>query len=307
MIKIENKDLPADFPFKLKDDEEIKQIKEYPEYWISNYGRVFSYKKIDNYIQWEKASYNIDERNRVGVRLIDKNKKGKEKRVRRSLPVLIYETFCGNVKNNEWVVYKDGNTFNNYYKNLLLVNRSDRMKSIGINRKPNTYVDLGNNVVEGITSNGDKFLIDKEDLDKVSFYCWHKHKDGYMRTVLSTTRDENGKQHNETILMHNFILGKKEGLELDHLNGNPADNRKCNLQYKTHAENMDNITKYDENNIIRGVYFDKNNKKWKAIIKYNKKQYNLGSFKEYKDAEKAVLDKRKELRLIDRKDRNAEI
>ena len=40
-----NKKLPEGFPFVLKDDEEIKQIKEFPDYWISNYGRVFSYKK----------------------------------------------------------------------------------------------------------------------------------------------------------------------------------------------------------------------------------------------------------------------
>lgn len=36
--------IPNGFPFLLKDDEEIKQIKEFPDYWISNYGRVFSYK-----------------------------------------------------------------------------------------------------------------------------------------------------------------------------------------------------------------------------------------------------------------------
>ena len=33
-----------DFPFVLNEDEEIKQIIEFPDYWISNYGRVFSYK-----------------------------------------------------------------------------------------------------------------------------------------------------------------------------------------------------------------------------------------------------------------------
>ena len=37
-----NKKLPEGFPFVLKDDEEIKQIQEFSDYWISNYGRVFS-------------------------------------------------------------------------------------------------------------------------------------------------------------------------------------------------------------------------------------------------------------------------
>ena len=36
-----------DFSFVLNEDEEIKQITDFPDYWISNYGRVFSYKKIE--------------------------------------------------------------------------------------------------------------------------------------------------------------------------------------------------------------------------------------------------------------------
>lgn len=32
------------FPFILNEGEKIKRIKEFSDYWISNYGRVFSYK-----------------------------------------------------------------------------------------------------------------------------------------------------------------------------------------------------------------------------------------------------------------------
>lgn len=39
-----DKKLPEGFPFELREDEEIKQIIEFPDYWVSNYGRVFSYK-----------------------------------------------------------------------------------------------------------------------------------------------------------------------------------------------------------------------------------------------------------------------
>lgn len=95
-------------------------------------------------------------------------------------------------------------------------------------------------------------------------------------------------------------MGKKDGLELDHLNGNPADNRKSNLQYKNHSENMENIMGY-VNNRIKGAHFSKKEKKWKALIVFKNKKYYLGTFKEYQDAENAIKNKRTELGLKDRR------
>lgn len=40
--------------------------------------------------------------------------------------------------------------------------------------------------------------------------------------------------------LHRFLLGKKEGLEIDHINGNKLDNRRINLRFITHAENTKN-------------------------------------------------------------------
>ena len=117
-----------------------------------------------------------------------------------------------------------------------------------INKYQNKYEQVDNFTIKGFTRNGNSFLIDKEDYPLVKPYCWHRHQDGYMRTRISHYI-ENGKLHNSYILMHNLIMSKKEGLEIDHLNGNPADNRKCNLKYKTHAENMDNIVGYTGNKI----------------------------------------------------------
>ena len=140
----------------------------------------------------------------------------------------------------------------------------------------------------GFTRNGDKFLIDKEDYPLIEPYCWHKHQDGYMRTRINCYI-ENGKIHNSYILMHNLIMGKKDGLEIDHLNGNPADN----VGYT--------------GNKIKGVYYNKKEKKWKALITYNKKKYYLGNFEKYEDAEREILAKRKELGLSERRNKNAKI
>ena len=40
--------------------------------------------------------------------------------------------------------------------------------------------------------------------------------------------------------LHLFLLGKRKGLEIDHINGNKLDNRRKNLRFITHAENTKN-------------------------------------------------------------------
>lgn len=185
------------------------------------------------------------------------------------------------------------------------LSKSEFMLKNKINKYKNRYEKIDDFTIMGFTRNGDKFLVDKEDYPLIEPYCWHRHQDGYMRTRINSYI-EDGKIHNSYILMHNLILGKKEGLEIDHLNGNPADNRKKNLKYKTHTENMDNIVGYIGNK-IKGVCYNKKEKKWKALITYNKKKYYLGNFEKYEDAEKEILNKRKELGLSERRDNSAKI
>lgn len=38
--------------------------------------------------------------------------------------------------------------------------------------------------------------------------------------------------------LHRFLLGKKEGLEIDHINGNKLDNRRSNLRFVAHSANV---------------------------------------------------------------------
>lgn len=101
-----------------------------------------------------------------------------------------------------------------------------------------------------------------------------------------------------TVLMHREIMGLKYGdkRQVDHINHNPLDNRKCNLRICTHAENGRNrkiqtgtTSKY------KGVSWHKPNKKWRAAIGYNHKLFHLGNFDNEIDAAKAYDKKAKEL------------
>ena len=66
---------------------------------------------------------------------------------------------------------------------------------------------------------------------------------------------------------------------IDHINGDPSDNRLKNLRDVTHAENMRNV-KVQSNNTsgIQGVYWHRAKSKWAAEIRVLGRKKSLGYF-----------------------------
>lgn len=128
--------------------------------------------------------------------------------------------------------------------------------------------------------NGDQCLFDLEDYDKIKNYRWYKHNRGYVCADLPN--DKNGKRRH--ILMHVLLMGKKTGLDIDHINGIKTDNRKHNLRFITRSQNIFNKQSPHGNNDITGVHFDKTRKKWMAYINYDKKRVYLGRFESKEEA-----------------------
>src|ERR1700730_4296945 len=60
--------------------------------------------------------------------------------------------------------------------------------------------------------------------------------------------------------LHVLIMGKKDGKEVDHKNGNFLDVRRKNLRFVTHHANTQNLRDRGS----RGVSFDKKRGKWRA-------------------------------------------
>lgn len=74
---------------------------------------------------------------------------------------------------------------------------------------------------------------------------------------------------------------------IDHINGNPADNRIQNLRCVSHAENMKNCSlRIDNKSGVTGVSFDKWSNKWTVRIREGagKKFLNIGRFRDFEDA-----------------------
>lgn len=92
-------------------------------------------------------------------------------------------------------------------------------------------------------------------------------------------------------LTHRVIFAMVHGFcpdEIDHVNGNPADNRPENLRPATRSQqNMNRATQTNNTSGQKGVYWFKAKGYWHARIKVNGKNICLGYFRDIKAAVEA--------------------
>lgn len=82
--------------------------------------------------------------------------------------------------------------------------------------------------------------------------------------------------------------------QIDHINGDKADNRIANLRLATNAENHANRgAQRNSTSGVKGVYWFKPQRKWKAQIQVNGKAIVIGYFVEKSDAIAARLEAEK--------------
>jgi hypothetical protein len=82
-----------------------------------------------------------------------------------------------------------------------------------------------------------------------------------------------------------LLTGSDPGdFEIDHINGDPTDNRACNLRLATRRQNMRN-QKHHRNNRLRsrGVH-QKSNGRYAAAISCDGRRYHLGNYDTVEEA-----------------------
>ncbi len=129
----------------------------------------------------------------------------------------------------------------------------------------NRYEDCGDYYT--IHMSGDKScVISKESYDAVKPYTWCVEGTGYVMS----------KTGGKSVKMHRIITGAKKGQYVDHMDGNPRNNRIENLRLCTKQQNEFNSKiRSDNTSGYRGVCLYRNGK-FRAYLTKDGKQYNLG-------------------------------
>lgn len=122
-------------------------------------------------------------------------------------------------------------------------------------------------------------IVDDEDYETLMQWKWRYYNlpTGKMGYAIRGMRKG---RKTATILMHRIILNTPHGYVTDHINGNSLDNQKENLRVATKAQNHYNASKHRHNTSgFKGVYWCKDRHSWRAQITANRKQIQLGRFK----------------------------
>jgi hypothetical protein len=143
-------------------------------------------------------------------------------------------------------------------------------------------------------SQGYEAIIDAADVVIVGQYCWSAEvKSNY---VAAHRKQPIGNGKCKNLYLHRAIMQPPEHLVVDHIDGNPLNNRRSNLRLASKAENGRNAKLSRANSTgLKGVTWDRRYKKWRAQITCNKINRNLGRFDCPQKAHQAYLKAAQEL------------
>lgn len=86
--------------------------------------------------------------------------------------------------------------------------RDNFLKKIKIKYKTSFFTK--DNCLIGVTSQGDEFILDLDDYDKVKNFTWRVSSNGYIVTT----------NNQKVVLLHRLIMNPSEDLIVDHINHN---------------------------------------------------------------------------------------
>lgn len=142
-------------------------------------------------------------------------------------------------------------------------------------------------------------IVDDDDYERYGHLKWHYAHGRAVRRHGQWTRDR--KKITGTTWLHREIMGNPEGLLVDHINGNPLDNRKENLRLCIQSQNMANArktTKKKTSSTYKGVHKESSagyKNPWSAYITKDKKRQNIGHFATEEEAALAYNQRAEEL------------
>ena len=141
-------------------------------------------------------------------------------------------------------------------------------------------IRIEGNVAYVPLTKGYEAVIDAEDVPLVDRGPWCVAQSGRkpgQKPKAYAQRQEGGRVNRQRILMHRLILNAPDDMQVDHINGNTMDNRRCNLRLATPRQNQQNRGMSPLNTSgIKGVRFDARRGKWFARIRVDGRATFLG-------------------------------
>lgn len=137
-------------------------------------------------------------------------------------------------------------------------------------------------------------LVDDKDYEWLMQWKWCYAKGKTSSCVQRKEWPMTSCKH-RTIRMHRLIMDAPKGMQVDHINHNTLDNRRCNLRIVTPQQNLYNTrARPNATSRYKGVHWRKDIKKWRVTISLNIRR-TIGYFHSEIEAAKAYDKAAKEL------------
>lgn len=109
-------------------------------------------------------------------------------------------------------------------------------------------------------------LVDEADAELLGRYRWYAAggKSGQRNAQTSITEAGLSRK----VYLHRLLLDAPAGVDVDHINGDPLDNRRANLRLASRGENNQNQHRLrsDNGSGFRGVSWHGHNRTWRARV-----------------------------------------
>jgi hypothetical protein len=136
-------------------------------------------------------------------------------------------------------------------------------------------------------------IVDDADFESLSAHKWYAFQGHCTFYAVRNVRHPNQR----IIYLHRVLLNAPFGLQVDHVNRDGLDNRRCNLRFATNSQNNRNraVSKKRSSSGYKGVSWSRLNKNWRARITINGLETHLGAFATPEAAHAAYCVAAKEL------------
>jgi len=129
-------------------------------------------------------------------------------------------------------------------------------------------------------------IVDEGDYDLLAKWKWHYHNGYAARVQYLGGGKKNEKK--KKVYMHRFIMNAEYGIQVDHINHDELDNRRCNLRLCSQSQNNWNQKpRKNGSSKYKGVHWAKRDKRWITQIRTNGEYQCLGYFIDEIEAAKA--------------------